>query len=229
MYRTGDAGRVRADGNFEFLGRVDHQIKVRGYRIEPAEVEARLCEHPAIHQAVVVGRGEVGVRHLAAFVVPASGVPMPGLQALRRFLADKLPEYMVPSVVVRLSAMPIDANGKLDRKALPTPLAEDLLDDDGPSEEPRTALELVLARTWSEVLEMERVGVHEDFFQVGGSSIAAMRLAGRLRDRLQIDVPLKLIFAARTVAELGRELALREGDRVRRAAEAQLGAGEVVE
>jgi amino acid adenylation domain-containing protein len=195
MYRTGDLARWSADGVVEYLGRVDHQVKIRGFRIELGEIEAALAEHPEIAEAVVVARDE----RLVAYVVPA-GSSAPPTEAMRLALADVLPEYMVPSAFVVLDRMPLSANGKLDRKALPAPdwgavaTAEHV--------EPRTDTEQAVADIWAEVLGLEKVGVEDNFFDLGGDSIRSMLITSRTRAAFGIDLTPRDVLGARTVAGL---------------------------
>ncbi|HEX9936581.1 MAG TPA: amino acid adenylation domain-containing protein, partial [Longimicrobium sp.] len=196
LYRTGDLGRWLPDGTIEFMGRGDAQVKVRGFRIELGEIEARLAEHPAVHEVVVVARdGEVGDPRLVAYYV---GDPA-GAEALRAHLAARLPEYMVPAAFVHMDALPVNPNGKLDRKALPEP-------EYGAAEEtyvaPRTPVEEVLAGIWAEVLGVERLGVHDGFFELGGHSLLATRAVSRVRELFGVELPLRALFEGPTVAEL---------------------------
>jgi amino acid adenylation domain-containing protein len=198
MYRTGDLGRWLPDGTIEFLGRGDAQVKVRGFRIELGEIENVLATHPAVREAVVVARGgEAGDPRLVAYYVGEEA----GAAALRAHLAERLPEYMIPSAFVYMDAFPVNPNGKLDRKALPEP-------DFAPAEEgyvaPRTPVEEVLAGIWAEVLGLERVGVEESFFDLGGHSLLATRVVSWVRDVFGVDLPLRALFEGPTVAELAR-------------------------
>ncbi|HEV2735390.1 MAG TPA: amino acid adenylation domain-containing protein, partial [Longimicrobiaceae bacterium] len=201
MYRTGDLARWRADGVLEYLGRADRQVKVRGFRIEPGEVEAALERHPAVRQAAVVARDGA----LVGYVV---GAPAAG--ELREHLRASLPEYMVPSLFVALDALPLTPNGKVDRGALPAP------ERTGDAQEyvaPRTPAEEVLAGIFAEVLGVERVGAHDGFFDLGGHSLIATRVVSRIRGVLGVELPLRAVFEAPTVAALaGRvDALLREG------------------
>ncbi|HEX2187467.1 MAG TPA: amino acid adenylation domain-containing protein [Longimicrobiaceae bacterium] len=208
MYRTGDRARWRSDGQVEFLGRLDQQVKVRGFRIEPGEVEAALESHPAVRAAVVLAREDVpGDRRLVAYFTAEGEAP--DTAGLRAHLAARLPEYMVPSAWVALEAFPLTPNGKLDRRALPAPEA-------GSGREyvaPRTDTERALAEAWAETLRVERVGVHDHFFEMGGHSLSATRLVSRVREALGVEIPLRAVFetptlaglAARVEAERGRE------------------------
>ena len=194
LYRTGDLARWRADGALEFLGRIDHQVKVRGFRIELGEIEAVLCSHAAVREAVVLARavGEGTEKRLVAWVVPAAGAsPVP--EELAAFLAAKLPEHMVPSAFMVTAALPLTANGKVDRAALPEPDDAATVRGDG-FEAPRTPVEELLAGIWQTLLDVERVGAHDNFFKLGGHSLAATRMLSRLRDALQIELPLQTLF-----------------------------------
>nr|WP_246763574.1 non-ribosomal peptide synthetase [Rhizobium sp. 007] len=195
MYRTGDLGRYLPDGNLEFLGRNDDQVKIRGFRIEPGEIAARLGEHARVREAAVVARQDrAGDKHLVAYVVcgPEAGSDDEdgsGLAgALRAHLGGRLPDYMVPAAFVRLEALPLTANGKLDRKGLPAPA------DDAYArrsyEAPQGGIETALAGIWAELLGLERVGRHDHFFELGGHSLLAVQLMERLR-RLSLGVEVR--------------------------------------
>ncbi len=216
LYRTGDLARWLPSGELEFLGRIDHQVKVRGFRIELGEIETALSAHPALREAVVVAREDGGAgeerlqveKRLAAYVVPrrgphAASLPEASLvQALRAFLAGKLPDYMVPSAIVVLDALPLTPNGKVDRKALPAPAAQAV--DRGGA--PRTPAEELLAGIWAEVLGRERVGIHDGFFDLGGHSLIATRVVSRVRAAFGVELPLRALFEHPTVAGLARAL-----------------------
>nr|MBA3455416.1 amino acid adenylation domain-containing protein [Deltaproteobacteria bacterium] len=204
VYRTGDLVRRRDDGDLEFLGRIDHQIKLRGFRIELGEIESVLSGHPSVRQAVVVVHG--GSR-LVGYVVAGSSFDA---ATVRDYLAEKLPEYMVPAALVTLATFPLSTSGKLDRKALPAP------DDDAFTRAvyvaPRTPEEETLAEIWSELLGVARVGVRDDFFALGGHSLLATQVVSRVRSMLSVELPLRSLFEAPTVEGLGREVArLRSG------------------
>ena len=173
LYRTGDLARYLPGGNIEFLGRVDEQVKVRGVRIEPGEVEAALREHGTVAEAVVMAReDEVGEKRLVAYVVGRDGEAVVSSSELRRHLQERLPEYLVPTVFVALAEIPLTANGKIDRRRLPAPAAAGREEEYA---EPRTPVEELLAGVWAEVLRVERVGVRDDFFELGGHSLLGKR------------------------------------------------------
>jgi amino acid adenylation domain-containing protein len=209
MYRTLDRGRWREDGTLEYLGRMDAQVKVRGHRIELEEVEQALAAHPSIAHAAVAVRGEGGAgRRLAGYLVPRPGAEAPGGAELRAFLRERLPEYMVPAVFAWMDALPRTTSGKLDRRALPEVDAG----ADGAEFVPaKPGLEERMAAVWQEVLGVDRVGAHDDFFDLGGQSILATRLVARLRGELGIDVPVGMLMQAPTVEALSR--AVEAGER----------------
>ena len=201
LYRTGDLGRLRHDGLLDHLGRADHQIKLRGYRIEPGEIEAALRAHPSVADAVVMVREERGEPRLVAWLGLAPGAEAPEAAELREHLRRDLPEYMVPSAFVPLPALPRNANGKLDRKALPAP--------DGPAArsggtivEPRNATEAEVTELWQRLLGVERVGVFDNFFELGGHSLLANRVVAAVRQSFDVEVPLRVLFQEPTVAGL---------------------------
>jgi len=199
LYRTGDKARWRQDGTLEYLGRLDFQVKVRGYRIELGEVESALRTHPAVKDAVVLAREDVpGDKRLVAYV--AARTEAPSSASLRAHLQQHLPEYMVPAAFVPLSTLPLTANGKVDRKALPAPQALDT--PMAAHVAPRDALELLLARTWEQVLGIQPVGVRGNFFELGGHSLLAVRLMAAMREATGRQLPLAALFQAPTVEQL---------------------------
>src|SRR6185369_12068875 len=206
LYRTGDVGRWLRDGSIEFLGRVDHQVKLRGFRIELGEIEAVLVQHPAVREAVAVIQTVNDDERLVAYVVGEESLES---GALRQYLKDVLPEYMAPQVFVQLERLPLTANGKVDRRALPA------------VEQAREETELVLAQTpveemlvgiWSEVLGVP-VGVEDDFFELGGHSLLATQAISQIREVFHVELPLRALFEAPTVASLAEriELAIKAG------------------
>jgi amino acid adenylation domain-containing protein len=197
LYRTGDRVRWRADGELEYLGRLDHQVKVRGFRVELGEIEAVLLTQPAVEAAAVLALGEEGDCRLVAYVVGA-----PDFGALRRSLEEKLPVYMVPSAFVALESLPLLPNGKVDRRALAArAVVPERLGTGGPVA-PRTLAEELLAVIWSQVLGVERVGVEDDFFDLGGHSLLATQVVSRIRGVFGVDLPLRRLFESPTIAGL---------------------------
>lgn len=209
MYRTGDVARWRDDGTLEFFGRADQQIKLRGFRIELGEIEAVLKTESEISQAAVIVREEVGTgKELVAYLVPANG-HAPDLLELRRRLGERLPDYMVPAAFVILESLPLTPNGKLNRRALPAPERQRAT-----YTAPRTPEEEMLCSIFSEVLGVENVGVKDNFFSLGGHSLTATRVASQIRANLGIDLPLKRLFEAPTVADLAPYLNQTEKARI---------------
>ncbi|PAZ12590.1 non-ribosomal peptide synthetase [Streptomyces sp. SA15] len=200
MYRTGDRVRVNADGELEFHGRTDGQVKLRGFRIEPGEIETALAAHPEVAQAIAVVR-EDRDRYLVSYVVPAEGAnPTP--DALREHLADRLPDYMLPSAVVALDRLPLTANGKLDRAALPAPPTATTVR----AEAARTPHEELLCALFADVLGLPEAGPHDGFFALGGHSLLALRLLGRVRATLGTELTLRDVFRTPTPAGLARQI-----------------------
>jgi amino acid adenylation domain-containing protein len=212
LYRTGDLARYRADGVIEYLGRLDHQVKLRGFRIELGEIEDALRRHPAIRDAAVVLREDAGEKRLAAYCVPRSVAAIESPGATRQTLASvtaslraRLPDYMAPAVFVFLDHLPLSANGKLDRRALPAP---DWEQHPAGSEfvAPRTETEEKIASAWRQILKVERIGVHDDFFDLGGHSLAAMQVVSRLRGALSSSLNVLQMFEHPTIAGLAETI-----------------------
>jgi amino acid adenylation domain-containing protein len=205
LYATGDLGRRRPDGQVEFRGRADRQAKLRGFRVEYGEIEARLLDHPGVAQAFVTSRENAdGDARLVAYVAGGAGGP-PDADELRAFLRALLPDYLVPAVFVPLDRLPLTPNGKIDHRALPEPA--DGPGDDG-YEPPSTETERLMAGLWEESLGLDRVGIHDNFFDLGGHSLLAARLIARIRSRFGVDLPLSALFEAPSVADLSREVDL---------------------
>jgi acyl-CoA synthetase (AMP-forming)/AMP-acid ligase II/acyl carrier protein len=244
LYRTGDLVRHLSDGALQFLGRIDQQVKVRGFRIELEEIEAVLRQHRAVREAAVVpltakrkstpGEEETGERQpldgspqyqrLAAYVVPRPGEPEPQAAALRAFLKDRLPDYMLPAGFILLPELPLTPNGKVDRRTLAAAGGDKL----GPAVTyvaPRTPIESRLVEIWTGLLEVDRVGVQDSFFDLGGHSLLTTRLISRVRDAFQVEVPLQTFFEEPTVAGLAQSIELaRWAEEVAREAPATVGA-----
>ena len=206
VYRTGDKVRFRADGTLEFLGRLDNQVKVHGYRIELGEIEAALDAHPDVRQSLaVVQEDGTGDKRLVAYIVAHDGTDPLGAD-LRQHLAESVPTYSIPSAIVRLTALPLTANGKVDAKALPAPGA-DRSALAARYVAPRTPIEEALAAIWSELLQVERVGAEDDFFELGGHSLLAVKMVTRLRDAIGVELYLPTVFKQPTLAALAEEVA----------------------
>jgi acyl carrier protein len=205
-----DRVRWRADGELEYLGRTDFQVKVRGFRIEPGEIETALRALPGVRDAVAVVREDTpGNRRLVAYFTAAPGAPAAAVGDLRVHLRDALPEHMMPSAFVALEALPMTPNGKVDRRALPVPGGR----PEGGEEyvAPRTPTEEALAAIWSEVLGVPRVGANDNFFDLGGHSLLVVQLHARLRETLAPALSVADLFGIRTLADLARQVdALRD-------------------
>ena len=199
LYRTGDLARYLVDGNVEFLGRTDFQVKVRGFRIELAEIEAVLSEHPLIRQGVVLLRHDGGRERLVAYVTGPRLRPA-NTREITEFLKHRLPDYMVPAPIVVVRTFPTTANGKVDRAALPPP--EEAQGNDRVVRPPQTLVEMELAKIWCGLLKMDELSVHDDFFDLGGHSLLATQVVSRIRKAFNKDIPLRSIFDAPTIAKL---------------------------
>jgi amino acid adenylation domain-containing protein/non-ribosomal peptide synthase protein (TIGR01720 family) len=205
LYRTGDLVRWTRAGYLEFLGRIDHQVKIRGFRIELGEIEAALACHPQIlESAVLLREDRPGDQRLAAYMVPVGSATVETAE-LRAFLRHSLPEFMVPATFVNLTSMPISPNGKVDRRALPQPV--DGAERRGDYLAPRTPIEELLAGIWSDLLRVEEIGVNDDFFELGGHSLQGIRLVARIREVLGVDLPIRTLFQAPTLAALAASIA----------------------
>ncbi|MGH3874274.1 MAG: amino acid adenylation domain-containing protein [Pseudonocardiaceae bacterium] len=214
MYRTGDVVRWTSDGQLEFLGRADEQVKIRGFRIEPGEIEAVLVTCPGISQVVVTVREDhPETKRLVAYLVPAASDAVPTVAQLRSHVAQVLPDYLVPAVFVMLDELPLSANGKLDRRALPVP--DHALASDAGYVAPRTAVEVALTEIWAEVLGVERVGVEDNFFELGGDSILSIQLVSHIR-KAGFQLTSQDFFFHQTVAELALVVTVVDGGQIDR-------------
>lgn len=210
LYRTGDLARYRTDGVIEYLDRIDHQVKIRGFRIELGEIEARLHAHPEVREAAVVVREDLpGGKTLVAYVA-ANTNGVPDRTVLQAFLADSLPSYMVPAVFVFLDRLPLNRNGKIDRKALPAPCGENLPERRYTA--PRNSTEAELAVVWQELLGISRIGMEDDFFELGGHSLLAIQLLFQIRKRFSVELPMRGIFDHPTLAAQAESI--RHGGKV---------------
>ncbi|KAB8332627.1 non-ribosomal peptide synthetase [Scytonema tolypothrichoides VB-61278] len=204
LYKTGDLARYSPSGEIEYLGRIDHQVKVRGFRIELGEIEAHLRQHPKVRETVVVVRSDsVDSQRIVAYVVPHSGQTLT-ITELRDFLESKLPNYMVPAAFVMLEALPLTPNGKIDRHALPTP--DKARPDSEAAVAARNPFEELLTGIWKQIFGVEQVGIHDNFFELGGHSLLATQVMSRVRDTLQLEVPLRYLFEAPTIAGLAKSI-----------------------
>ncbi|WP_414590151.1 amino acid adenylation domain-containing protein, partial [Scytonema sp. PCC 10023] len=204
LYKTGDLARYLHDGNIEFVGRIDSLVKLRGYRIELGEVEAILRQHPIVREIVIIVQEySPGEKRLVAYVV--TNLPSESAsQELRSFLKNRLPEYMVPSAFVILETLPLTPNGKLNREALPVPdLTTELK---GTFAAPRTPIEEMLVGIWAEILGLEKVSIYDNFFELGGHSLLATQLISRVRNAFQVELPLRNLFEASTVASFAENI-----------------------
>ena len=205
LFKTGDLGRYRPDGNIEYRGRRDLQVKVRGFRIELSEIEVGLKAHPGIQDAVVVARDEQGGKYLVAYIVV--GEVAPSTDQLREHLSRQVPDYMVPSVFVQLDALPMTRSGKINRLALPPVVRGQLPREDHVP--PRTPSEEILSNIWADLLKVDQVGVDDDFFALGGHSLLLAVVAARVREAFQVELPLRAMFETPTIASLADEIERR--------------------
>jgi amino acid adenylation domain-containing protein len=215
LYRTGDLGRVRPDGEIEFLGRSDHQVKVRGHRVELGEIESVILSHPEVAAAAVLARenGREGAQ-LVAYVVERDGADIGGAQ-LKQYVGTMLPDYMAPQAVIKLSQLPVTPNGKLDRRRLPAPDELEVAAADN-GQGPRDGVEEMLAEIWREVLGVKRVGTDDNFFELGGHSLLATQLVARVRKIFGVEAELRAVFECRSLAEMSDRIVtrLRGGHRI---------------
>jgi acyl carrier protein len=212
IYRTGDLGRMLPDGCLLHLGRKDFFVKIRGYRVELDEIEMTLMEFAGIKEVVVMAlNNNSGDERLVAYVVPKTA-PGPNVSEMRRFLEHKLPDYMIPTTFIALDALPLTDTLKVDRKALPKPngLRPEIA---APYTAPRNSIEEALVKIWAEVLELDQVGVDDNFFDLGGQSLAATRVISRVAKTFPLDLPIKALFDSPTVAEMAEVIAGHQDDK----------------
>ena len=208
LYKTGDLARYLPDGNIEYLNRIDNQVKIRGFRIELGEIEAVLSRHPAVKEIVVVAREDVpGQRRLVAYVVPAKE-PHPATSELRGYLQHKLPEYMVPSTFVILDAFPLSPNGKIDRRALPAPSQEKVIDNRN-YVPPNETVEHQLVQIWEELLSVRPIGIRDNFFALGGHSLLAVRMVHRVEQVCGEKIPLNTLLSGPTIEQMTKAMVKR--------------------
>jgi thioesterase domain-containing protein len=212
LYRTGDLVYWRSDGNLEFVGRQDDQVKLRGFRIELGEIESILDECPQVGQSSVqLWEDQPGNKHLIAYIVPRSRAAPFHEADLKQFLGERLPAYMVPTLFLVIDSIPLTPNGKVDRKALPAP---DMNGDRRVTPvAPRTPIEELLTKMWADVLELDQIGIHDNFFEVGGHSLLAMRLLSRVERAFGRRLPVSHLFRSGTIAEMAQELSETDSER----------------
>ena len=212
LYRTGDLARYRSDGQIEFLDRVDRQVKIRGFRIELEEIETVLAQHPALQEVVVLAReDDPRDKRLVAYVVAKDQAPAAG--ELRAYAKQRLPDYMIPSVFISLEALPLNHSGKIDRRALPAPHREQFVTE-RTFVAPRSSVEELLSKIWCEVLNLTCISVDHNFFELGGHSLLMAQVTSRVRDSLQVEIPLRTLLAAPTISDLAQAIGniAREND-----------------
>jgi amino acid adenylation domain-containing protein len=204
LYKTGDLVRYLPDGNIEYLGRIDNQVKIRGFRIELGEIETIISQYDEVKSSVVIVREDIpGDKRLVAYIVPQSERTLT-ISNLRQYLKAKLPEYMVPAAFVMLESLPLTPNGKVDRRALPAPDFHSGQKDKYIA--PRSAIEEILTQIWSQILKVEQIGINDNFFELGGHSLLATQLVSRIRQILQVELPLRELFANPTIGELAQSI-----------------------
>ncbi len=212
LYKTGDLARYLSDGNIEFLGRIDHQAKIRGFRVELGEIEALLNKHPQVNQAIVTVKVEkTGEKRLVSYIIPQQDETITALE-MRQFIQQKLPEYMIPAAFVRLDALPLTPNGKVDRSALPEPDENSYVLNET-FVAPRTLAEELLVEIWIELLSVEKIGIYDNFFNLGGHSLLATQASSRISQAFYLEITLRDLFENPTVAELVEVMARLAGDR----------------
>ena len=209
LYKTGDLARYLPDGNLDFIGRVDTQVKIRGFRVELGEIEAVLTLHPNVREAAVIVREEPPTKRLVAYLVLTEAVPT---RIIRDYLAEKLPNYMVPAAFMPLPALPLTPNGKVKRRALPAPptLGRGMGEGEDGFVAPRNETEEILADIWRDVLRMEQISIHDNFFELGGHSLLATQVISRVRQAFQLDFELRSVFERPTIADFAELVEMKE-------------------
>jgi acyl carrier protein len=208
FYRTGDLARWLPGGVIEFKGRMDRQVKIRGFRIELGEIEKRLCGHKQVKEAVVIDRSDRGEKYLCAYVVPLPDAA-PAARELKSYLSRCLPGYMIPSYFIPLAQIPLTPNGKIDRKSLPTPTGEI---DTGVAYTPaRSKEEMLIRDIWQEVLQLDRVGIHDNFFDLGGNSLKVIAVGHKLKQAFNRDIPVVILFRYPSISALAEYLSREQG------------------
>ena len=207
LYKTGDLGRWLADGNIEFLGRKDRQLKIRGYRVEVEEIEKILSEHPAVSSAIITAYKSTKNNYtdLVAYLVPKPDKELPGTTTLRNFLSETLPDYMLPAYFIALDHFPLNSNGKVDHKLLPPPVSANLLKRKS-FVAPRNTVETMLGKIWEEVLEQNNIGMDDNFFDLGGHSLRAIQIGIKMTETFHMEIPAKLVFECPTIATLATKV-----------------------
>ena len=198
IYKTGDLVRWLPDGNIEYLGRTDFQVKIRGFRIELGEIENTLAQHSAISQVTVIDKDKEGQKYLAAYYIVGKDKEAPEVEGLRAHLLEKLPDYMVPAAFVKLDEMPLTPNGKINRKAFPDPDMS-LMEEEYVA--PRNEIEAQLAQIWCDILKLEQIGIHDNFFRIGGHSLLSVQLVSSVNEAFDLSVMVSWAFAKTTIAE----------------------------
>jgi tyrocidine synthetase-3 len=201
LYRTGDLARWLPDGNIEFLGRVDFQVKIRGFRVELGEIEARLKTHPAVEEAIVINRKDRGRQYLCAYLTTGPGQGVLSVHELKEYLDGKLPGYMIPACFVKVESIPLNVSGKVDRGKLPRPLESDF-HTGGSYEAPKSSLQKTIAQTWQEVLGREKVGITDNFFDLGGNSLDFVKISNILKEKLDKEIPVINLLTYPTIRSL---------------------------
>jgi amino acid adenylation domain-containing protein len=207
LYHTGDLGKWLPDGNIEFVGRIDHQVKIRGYRIELGEIQNQLLKHDSVKDSIVVAKEEEGrPSYLCAYITTKKEVTV---EELRFFLSDKLPDYMIPAYFTKLDEFPLTVNGKIDKKALPDPVA--CITSDAAYEAPKTEIEKQLIQLWQQILKVEKIGINDSFSLLGGHSLNAMELISTINEKMNVNLPLKELFRLSTIKEISKYIEENKG------------------